>query len=244
MDVGMHLLLPLNISAAALGNNQQTKPSSFSLTAPSRGLGSGCRKARAWRRQMGCCQPCLLHQVLGCSCVGSVLWLHRAGTNCLLAIAASLDSPASDMLESKGRYTRLCSFFISFHLPFLISPFEAGFAVSKEVWSISETSFILKRSPENFPLDTAMWNHTSERAPVLQSDMLIIFTFLSLNIFQHSSFPFQQHPCSALIVAACWSLHSTYFSGSFTTGAEISVKDGRGGAEEYGHICDMHLAGG
>lgn len=121
--------------------------------------------------------------VLTCCCVGSVLWLHRAGANSPLAIAASLASPAPDMLESKGRYTCLCSFYVSFHLPSLISPLEAGLAVSKEVWSVSEISFILKRSPENFPLDTAMWNRTSERAPVLQSDMLIIFTFRSLNIF-------------------------------------------------------------
>lgn len=149
----------------------------------SRGLGSGCSKAPVWRRQMGCCQLCLLHQVLLCSCVGSVLWLHRAGANSPLAITASLASPAPDMLESKGRYTCLCSFYVSFHLPSLISPLEAGLAVSKEVWSVSEISFILKRSPENFPLDTAMWNRTSERAPVLQSDMLIIFTFRSLNIF-------------------------------------------------------------
>lgn len=191
----------------------------FLLHCPSsRGLGSGCSKAPAWRRQMGCCQPCLLHQVLGCSCAGSVLRLLRAEANCLLAIASSLASPASDMLESKGRYTCLCSSFISFHFPSLISPLEAGLAASKEVWSISETSFILKRSPENLPLDTAMWNHTSERAPVLHSDMLIIFTFLSLNIFQHSSFPLQQHPCSVLIIAAGWSLHSTYFSGSFISG--------------------------
>lgn len=55
--------------------------------------------------------------------------------------------------------------------------------------------------------------------------MPIIFTFLSVNVFQHFSFKLQQHPHPVLIVALLWSLHSKYFSVDFI-GRSWSITSG------------------
>lgn len=72
----------------------------------------------------------------------------------------------SEKLESKGRATGPCSITF-FNLPLLISPLQADLAVPKEVWSISETYLVLKRSSENFPpVNGRVKSHIRERSGV------------------------------------------------------------------------------